>query len=112
MTDPDQCIICLESLQSRPRVEAAAPPEPDLDSTEPTKPAVDEPLVEVKPDPDESLVEIKPDPDEDNLIATLVGCNHVVHDRCIRSWADNSNTCPICRTAFNEVSLSAELDGK
>ncbi|KAI8296532.1 PHD and RING finger domain-containing protein [Colletotrichum sp. SAR 10_98] len=112
MTEPDQCIICLESLQppslhqpdsangsgptALPAAPAAAPP-----STTATKQAVYQRI-----DSDIEILE-----DENNLIATLVGCNHVVHDRCIRSWAKNSNTCPICRTPFNEVSLSSELNG-
>ncbi|KAL3305739.1 phd-finger domain-containing protein [Colletotrichum asianum] len=112
MTEPDQCIICLESLQppslhqpdsangsgptALPAAPAAAPP-----STRATKQAVYQRI-----DSDIEILE-----DENNLIATLVGCNHVVHDRCIRSWAKNSNTCPICRTPFNEVSLSSELNG-
>ncbi|KAH0443568.1 hypothetical protein CcaCcLH18_00881 [Colletotrichum camelliae] len=112
MTEPDQCIICLESLQppslhqpdsanglGPTALPAAAPATPP--STTATKQAVYQRI-----DSDIEILE-----DENNLIATLVGCNHVVHDRCIRSWAKNSNTCPICRTPFNEVSLSSELNG-
>ncbi|WYZ40701.1 hypothetical protein EsH8_IV_001042 [Colletotrichum jinshuiense] len=105
MTEPDQCIICLESLQ-HPSLQPdgangagpAPAPAPATATTKPVYRAID------------SDLEILEEP-ENNFIATLVGCNHVVHDQCIRSWAKNSNTCPICRTPFNEVSLSSELNG-
>ncbi|KAL0931999.1 PHD-finger domain-containing protein [Colletotrichum truncatum] len=103
MTEPDQCIICLESLQ---------PPSSQLDGANGAGPTVATTGTTSKAtyqriDSDIEILE----EDENNHIATLVGCNHVVHDRCIRSWAKNSNTCPICRTPFNEVSLSSELNG-
>ncbi|GKT47944.1 PHD and RING finger domain-containing protein [Colletotrichum spaethianum] len=100
MTEPDQCIICLESLQhpsSQPDSANGAGP-----AATATKQAVYRTI-----DSDIEILEES----ESNFIATLVGCNHVVHDQCIRSWAKNSNTCPICRTPFNEVSLSSELNG-
>ncbi|KAK0369377.1 PHD-finger domain-containing protein [Colletotrichum limetticola] len=115
MTEPDQCIICLESLQ-HPSLQqqqqqqdvaagnvagpaaAKATAAATTTTVQPTYRTID------------SDLEILEEP-ESNYIATLVGCNHVVHDQCIRSWAKNSNTCPICRTPFNEVSLSSELNG-
>ncbi|OLN83672.1 PHD and RING finger domain-containing protein [Colletotrichum chlorophyti] len=99
MTEPDQCIICLESLQ---------PPSSQLDTANgaPSATATTRQVYRAIDSDIEILEET-----ENNLIATLVGCNHIVHDRCIRSWAKNSNTCPICRTPFNEVSLSSELNG-
>ncbi|TDZ29393.1 PHD and RING finger domain-containing protein [Colletotrichum spinosum] len=111
MTEPDQCIICLESLQPPPPSslsQAAIPAATVTAGIAKTRPT----LTIGKPvfgriDSDIEILE----EDSNNLIATLVGCNHVVHDRCIRSWAKNSNTCPICRTPFNEVSLSSELNG-
>ncbi|KAK2013006.1 PHD-finger domain-containing protein [Colletotrichum eremochloae] len=102
MTEPDQCIICLESLQhpsSQPdSAKGAGPAASATTTTQAVYRTID------------SDIEILED-QESNFIATLVGCNHVVHDQCIRSWAKNSNTCPICRTPFNEVSLSSELNG-
>ncbi|KAM0286245.1 hypothetical protein ACHAQH_000972 [Verticillium albo-atrum] len=110
MTDPDQCIICLESLQPPPTgdsTQSAAGPSASAAASGPPEASEQavEPATPIKADP-EFL-----ESDENHSIATLVGCNHIVHDRCIRSWAKNSNTCPICRTTFNEISLSAELDG-
>ncbi|KAM0334332.1 hypothetical protein ACHAQA_001357 [Verticillium albo-atrum] len=112
MTDPDQCIICLESLQppptgdsTHPAAAAAGPSAPATGPPGASEQHAVEPATPIKPDPD--FLES----DDNHSIATLVGCNHIVHDRCIRSWAKNSNTCPICRTTFNEISLSAELDG-
>ncbi|KAK1981639.1 hypothetical protein LZ30DRAFT_592269 [Colletotrichum cereale] len=103
MTEPDQCIICLESLQhpsSQPDSANGAGPAASAATT----------TTQVIYRTIDSDIEILED-QESNFIATLVGCNHVVHDQCIRSWAKNSNTCPICRTPFNEVSLSSELNG-
>ncbi|ROT40499.1 hypothetical protein SODALDRAFT_356495 [Sodiomyces alkalinus F11] len=93
MTDPDQCIICLESLE--PAAEDVGVADSEMAGD---------------PSPSKEAPGFSP-PDENTFIATLVGCNHVIHDRCIRSWANNSNTCPICRATFNEVKLSTKIDG-
>lgn len=121
MTDPDQCIICLESL------------EPASDTVVDSEVAGGLPLSRQTGSEQSALRSPKqrcntlvctaagsqPDQkgklcssDDNAFIATLVGCNHVVHDRCIRCWANNSNTCPICRATFNEVKLSTTINGK
>ncbi|KAL2753470.1 hypothetical protein ACRALDRAFT_1077486 [Sodiomyces alcalophilus JCM 7366] len=120
MTDPDQCIICLESLEPASEgvtgsVAAGALSSSDQASSEQS--AQKSPRQRCKtlsctatgnqPDKQGSLCSS----DENTFIATLVGCNHVIHDRCIRCWANNSNTCPICRATFNEVKLSTKIDG-
>ncbi|KAF6838698.1 PHD-finger domain-containing protein [Colletotrichum plurivorum] len=115
MTEPDQCIICLESLQpplstlSQP--DSAAPITPTAIEAPATATATATATTKTVFQRIDSDIEILQPEDQNNLIATLVGCNHIVHDRCIRSWAKNSNTCPICRTPFNEVRLSSELNG-
>jgi hypothetical protein len=47
-----------------------------------------------------------------NIVAALDSCEHVIHDACIRSWAQKTNTCPICRTPFHSVRVYNGLDGK
>jgi hypothetical protein len=44
-------------------------------------------------------------------VAELDGCEHVIHDACIRSWAQKTNTCPICRNLFHSVRVYNGLDG-
>lgn len=46
-----------------------------------------------------------------DLIANLRPCNHYLHDECIKQWIDKANSCPICRSAFNVIELSAHLQG-
>lgn len=47
-----------------------------------------------------------------NVVAALDGCEHVIHDACIRSWAQKTNTCPICRNPFHSVRVYNGVDGK
>jgi hypothetical protein len=47
-----------------------------------------------------------------NIVAELDGCDHVIHDSCIRSWAKKTNTCPICRCPFHSVRVYNGVDGK
>ncbi|KAK7416413.1 hypothetical protein QQX98_005229 [Neonectria punicea] len=46
-----------------------------------------------------------------NIVAALDGCNHIIHDSCIRSWAQKTNTCPICRNPFHSVRVYNGVDG-
>lgn len=47
-----------------------------------------------------------------NIVAELDGCDHIIHDACIRSWAKKTNTCPICRCPFHSVRVYNGVDGK
>ncbi|KAK0392829.1 hypothetical protein NLU13_2323 [Sarocladium strictum] len=98
MSEPDQCIICLDSL---PRLSDAVS---DVVNGE-TK----------ERDPDAATTTTATVLDNDssylNIVAALDGCDHVIHDACIRSWAQKTNTCPICRNLFHSVRVYNGLDG-
>ena len=96
--EPEQCIICLESLpraSSSDLVNGATNNEPKAggDSTNA--------LAEV----------VGQDAKHLDIVAALDGCEHVIHDACIRSWAQKTNTCPICRTPFHSVRVYNGADG-
>ncbi|RDA92952.1 hypothetical protein CP533_5536 [Ophiocordyceps camponoti-saundersi (nom. inval.)] len=84
MSEPEQCIICLDPLP--------------LPSSSPQNPAV-----VVPPESD--------DTGHLNIVAALDGCEHIIHDACIRSWAQKTNTCPICRNPFHCVRVYNGVDG-
>ncbi|CAG5103092.1 Oidioi.mRNA.OKI2018_I69.chr1.g611.t1.cds [Oikopleura dioica] len=35
---------------------------------------------------------------EDEKGAVLPNCQHVFHEKCIKKWLDQKNTCPLCQT--------------
>lgn len=41
----------------------------------------------------------------DELVARVASCQHCYHDLCIRSWSEQANSCPKCRSKFNKVEL-------
>lgn len=88
MSEPEQCIICLDPL---PRPSSLDSSDAALASTS-----------EVVEDENSYL----------NIVAALDGCEHVIHDACIRSWAQKTNTCPICRNPFHSVRVYNGVDGK
>lgn len=47
-----------------------------------------------------------------NVVAALDGCEHIIHEACIRSWAQKTNSCPICRNVFHSVRVFNGVDGK
>lgn len=94
MSEPDQCIICLDLL---PR-----PSEPTQKPVNGGSTSEAGPTTPVPRDDSENL----------DLVAALDGCEHVIHDACIRSWAQKTNTCPICRNIFHSVRVFNGLDGK
>lgn len=92
MSEPDQCIICLDHLPTAATINGTS-------SDDSVTAAVLEPDAT---DQDESYL---------NIIASLDGCEHIIHDACIRSWAKKTNTCPICRTPFHSVRVYNGVDG-
>ncbi|PKS10344.1 hypothetical protein jhhlp_002095 [Lomentospora prolificans] len=102
MTELDQCIICLEPL-----VILAKPPsvvtatELDTALEVPTDP----------PDASSILGQNAANSDANSRIAALDGCDHVIHDSCIRLWAQKTNTCPICREPFRQLRVFDGLSG-
>jgi hypothetical protein len=93
MSEPDQCIICLDPL---PR------PSSSTQSNEAAVDTASAPIAEAAEGDSNYL----------NIVAALDGCDHIIHDACIRSWAQKTNTCPICRKPFHSVRVYNGLDGK
>lgn len=88
----DQCIICLEALdtifpeennQHSPLTDTASPPAADQSSESAQLP-----------------------------IAVIKPCNHILHDECLQTWTQKANSCPICRQNFNEVEVLDKVGGK
>lgn len=88
MSEPEQCIICLDHL----------PRPSSLDGEVPAATTVPEAVEE-----ESSYL---------NIVAALDGCDHIIHDACIRSWAQKTNTCPICRNPFHSVRVYDGVDGE
>ncbi|KAI9166804.1 PHD and RING finger domain-containing protein [Paramyrothecium foliicola] len=96
MSEPDQCIICLDPL-----------PRPSSSSATGTDPQASPSAVAAAIQPES----VEDDSNYLNIVAALDGCDHVIHDACIRSWAQKTNTCPICRTPFHSVRVYNGHDG-
>ncbi|KAK5990179.1 PHD and RING finger domain-containing protein [Cladobotryum mycophilum] len=92
MSEPEQCIICLDPLP-RPSSSNGGDSEAPVD----TAITANNDAVEA----DSSYL---------NILASLDGCDHIIHDACIRSWAQKTNTCPICRKPFHFVRVYNGLD--
>jgi hypothetical protein len=45
-------------------------------------------------------------------VALIPVCGHVLHDTCLKEWAERSNSCPICRTTFNLVEVLDKIGGR
>ena len=100
MSEPEQCIICLDAL---PRPSPLSPADDALHGP-PTNSAVD-PATTIAGSVDHDVNYL-------NIVAALDGCEHVIHDACIRSWAQKTNTCPICRNPFHSVRVYNGVDGE
>lgn len=111
MSEPEQCIICLDNL---PKLLPSAAAAGGADTVTVTDQV---PLATTTAPGDAEITEITSPPANDesnhlNLIAALDGCDHIIHDACIRSWAQKTNTCPICRNEFHQVRVYNGVDGK
>ncbi|KAM4054669.1 PHD-finger domain-containing protein [Hirsutella rhossiliensis] len=91
MSEPEQCIICLEPLPRPSSLNGSAPDEAVSSTADDHGPADDAGHLDV--------------------VAALDGCEHINHDACIRSWAQKTNTCPICRIPFHTVRVYNGVDG-
>lgn len=93
MSEPEQCIICLDPLPRPSPVNGAGSEQ------------LESPIAAIAD-------AVESDASYLNLVASLDGCDHIIHDACIRSWAQKTNTCPICRKPFHFVRVSNGVDGK
>ncbi|KJZ78899.1 hypothetical protein HIM_01672 [Hirsutella minnesotensis 3608] len=90
MSEPEQCIICLDPL---PRPSSANGSAPEAASSTAAAEVLDDDATHL------------------DIVASLDGCEHIIHDACIRSWAQKTNTCPICRNPFHTVRVYNGVDG-
>ncbi|KAG5984773.1 hypothetical protein E4U55_003285 [Claviceps digitariae] len=125
MNEPEQCIICLDPL---PRASTStSPPHSPLSpsavnaahnadtttTTTTTTTSADLTLTDsAAPDSATALATaVAQETNHLDIVASLDGCEHVIHDACIRAWAQKTNTCPICRTPFHFVRVYNGVDG-
>lgn len=50
--------------------------------------------------------------DNDDNIAVIQVCGHILHDTCLKAWTGKANSCPICRQAFHLVEVYDKIGGK
>ncbi|KAM0436941.1 hypothetical protein ACHAPT_002656 [Fusarium lateritium] len=122
MSEPEQCIICLDPLP-RAALETDAPAVVAVaDAAAAAAAATDGVVTGGEPAPEPAPIAATAAPyaaapsslEDDsylNIVAALDGCNHIIHDACIRSWAQKTNTCPICRNPFHSVRVYNGVDG-
>lgn len=118
MSEPEQCIICLDPLPlpSSSSLEAAGPSKvaPSVTTTANTPSTAS--TLAITATTNEATDSSANTSEEDlsylNIVAALDGCEHIIHDACIRSWAKKTNTCPICRNPFHTVRVYNGVDGK
>ncbi|KFA63416.1 hypothetical protein S40285_06595 [Stachybotrys chlorohalonatus IBT 40285] len=117
MSEPEQCIICLDPLPlpSSSSLEAAGPSKvaPSVTTTANTPSTAS--TLAITATTNEATDSSANTSEEDlsylNIVAALDGCEHIIHDACIRSWAKKTNTCPICRNPFHTVRVYNGVDG-
>jgi hypothetical protein len=116
MSEAEQCIICLDPL---PRHSAAlqAPAALTVAASDGAggvsggEPASAPESAPVPTTTSTASDVLENDSNYLNIVASLDGCNHIIHDACIRSWAQKTNTCPICRNPFHSVRVYNGVDG-
>lgn len=103
MVDDDkECIICQELLDVVPGV---------LDRLD----VLDASVAGTSSSPSEATTTTTPPTEHhhndhentDHEPIAILPCKwaHALHDKCLREWAQQANTCPTCRTAFNLVKV-------
>ncbi|KAF3770150.1 hypothetical protein M406DRAFT_245288 [Cryphonectria parasitica EP155] len=99
----DQCIVCLENLDSTiPLQQLQASPTASSTTTNITTTIV---TTKHLSGTDESRL------DPDDNIAVIQVCGHILHDSCLKAWTGKANSCPICRQAFHLVEVYDKVGG-
>ena len=93
----DQCIVCLESLDTIDHGSGKSGPDGRLQG---------DAVVAIIEDADPSNV------DNGQPVAKIKTCGHVLHDQCLQEWTQKANSCPICRQAFHLVEVYDKVGGK
>ncbi|KAJ4008625.1 hypothetical protein NW752_009743 [Fusarium irregulare] len=121
MAEAEQCIICLDPLP-RPSASLQAPAALTIAASDAasaggvsaasasTSTLTSEPA-HFPATTTTATESLEDDSNYLNIVAELDGCDHVIHDACIRSWAKKTNTCPICRCPFHSVRVYNGVDG-
>ncbi|KAG5793874.1 hypothetical protein H9Q69_007077 [Fusarium xylarioides] len=116
MSEAEQCIICLDPLP-RPSAALQAPAALTVAASDAGggvsggEPASVPESAPVPTTTSTASDVLENDSNYLNIVASLDGCNHIIHDACIRSWAQKTNTCPICRNPFHSVRVYNGVDG-
>ncbi|EMT63918.1 hypothetical protein FOC4_g10010392 [Fusarium odoratissimum] len=116
MSEAEQCIICLDPLP-RPSAALQAPAALTVAASDAAggvsggEPASAPESAPVPTTTSTTSDVLENDSNYLNIVASLDGCNHIIHDACIRSWAQKTNTCPICRNPFHSVRVYNGVDG-
>ncbi|KAI9731258.1 MAG: hypothetical protein M1818_007883 [Claussenomyces sp. TS43310] len=92
----DQCIVCLESLNTSSK-------------------SVNPIYSENRQDGDDAAAMVEtPESghmDNDQPVAIIRTCGHILHDECLSAWTQKANSCPICRQAFYLVDVYDMIGG-
>ncbi|SPO01017.1 uncharacterized protein DNG_03765 [Cephalotrichum gorgonifer] len=122
MTDPDQCIICLEPLVIQApsllpaTTDGSIHPQQQQQHHHQQQPAFLEVAAAAAAAESPTTTTTSTEDDAGNLdtnsrIAALDSCDHIIHDACIRLWAQKTNTCPICREQFRKLRVFDGISG-
>lgn len=50
--------------------------------------------------------------DSNENVAVIQVCGHILHDSCLKAWSGKANSCPICRQAFHLVEVYDKIGGE
>jgi hypothetical protein len=102
----DQCIVCLENLDT---LGQPAPPDSGAAAlSEEPPPAAPGPTSTAEVTQEVAATGI----DNHDNIAVIDICGHILHDSCLREWIGKANSCPICRQSFHLVRVYDKVGGK
>ncbi|KAK1769366.1 hypothetical protein QBC33DRAFT_557412 [Phialemonium atrogriseum] len=106
----DQCIVCLENLDTEPSLTPQLPAAV-VDSSDPATAA--ETAAPAEDSSSSNSDKIAPENNNSNTsdVACIQVCGHMLHDICLREWSEKANSCPICRQSFHLVHVYDKVGG-